>query len=99
MNKKGLYKQLNLTIHQPIRLQIMTYIHLAKQATFSELKKELQITDGNLGAHLTKLEEEKLIKIKKKFILHKPISQVSITENGEEELLKYLKIIETLIKQ
>jgi DNA-binding MarR family transcriptional regulator len=93
-----LHLQLNQVIHQPIRLQIMTFLHLAKNAKFSQLKKELGITDGNLGAHLAKLEEKKYIKIKKKIILNKPSSTISITEKGECELIGYLKVIKSFLK-
>lgn len=90
---------INTTIHQPIRLQIMIFLQLAKTAKFSELKKELNITDGNLGSHLQKLENEKLIKIKKKFISKKPSSVISITTSGESELVKYLDVLKSIIEQ
>lgn len=95
--EENLHKQINPTIHQPVRLQIMTFLHLAKQAKFSELKKEIGITDGNLGSHLQKLEDEKLIKIKKKFVAKKPTSVITISEKGETELMKYLDILKSLI--
>ncbi|MFC1655692.1 transcriptional regulator [Patescibacteria group bacterium] len=94
---ENLHKQINPTIHQPVRLQIMTFLHLAKHAKFSELKRELGITDGNLGSHLQKLEDEKLITIKKKFVAKKPTSQISITSKGESELLNYMEILKSLI--
>jgi len=95
--KESFHKSLNLIIHQPVRLQIMTFLHLSKQAKFSDLKNELKVTDGNLGSHLEKLEKEKYIKIKKKFVLKKPTSIISITEKGENELVKYLETIKKLI--
>ena len=90
---------LNTTIHQPIRLQIMIFLQLAKTAKFSELKKELNITDGNLGSHLQKLEDEKLIAIKKKFVAKKPSSIISITTSGESELVKYLDVLKSIIEK
>lgn len=96
--KKHFHKKLNQTIHQPVRLQIMTFLHLAKQAKFTELKGELGVSDGNLGSHLQKLEDEGLVKIKKKFVLKKPLSIISITSKGERELLEYLEVLKGLIK-
>lgn len=90
---------INTTIHQPIRLQIMIFLQIAKTAKFSELKKELNITDGNLGSHLQKLEDAQLIKIKKKFVEKKPASIISITSLGEEELVKYLDILKSIIEK
>lgn len=97
--KEGFHKLLNPVIHQPVRLQIMTFLQFSKKTKFSELKRELEITDGNLGSHLQKLEDEKLIKVKKKFVTKKPLSLISITEKGEEELVKYLDVLRLVIKK
>lgn len=42
-------------LHQPLRTQICAYLVGRGEATFSELKRVLQCTDGNLDAHLKKL--------------------------------------------
>ena len=42
-------------LHQPLRTQIAAYLVGRGEATFSELKRVLQCTDGNLDAHLKKL--------------------------------------------
>jgi len=76
----------------------MTFLHLAKTAKFTELKGELGVSDGNLGSHLQKLEDEGLISIKKKFIAKKPVSIIKITSKGERELLEYLDVLKGLIK-
>jgi predicted ArsR family transcriptional regulator len=44
-------------LHQPARTQLVAYLSGRGEATFSELKRVLGITDGNLGAHLAKLVE------------------------------------------
>ncbi len=52
--------QLNEVIHQPVRLRIMAILAAVpaeRQVAFSFLKGTLGLTDGNLGAHLHKLEE------------------------------------------
>lgn len=77
----------------------MIFLQIAKNAKFSELKKELNITDGNLGSHLQKLENDKLIKIKKKFVAKKPASVISITTLGESELVKYLDVLKSIIEK
>lgn len=97
--KQNLHSSLNPVIHQPIRLQIMTYLQFARKSNFSELKKELGITDGNLGAHLQKLDDHDLVKINKKIIDKKPLSTISITKNGETQLLNYLNILSSIIEK
>jgi len=44
-------------LHQPSRTQLVAFLSGRGEATFSELKRVLGVTDGNLGAHLAKLVE------------------------------------------
>jgi DNA-binding MarR family transcriptional regulator len=44
-------------LHQPARTQLVAYLSARGETTFSELKRVLGVTDGNLGAHLSKLVE------------------------------------------
>lgn len=48
-------------LHQPVRTQLVAFLAARGEASFSEIKKALEITDGNLGAHLNKLTEAGLI--------------------------------------
>ena len=67
---------LNEVIHQPARLQIMAIlaaISPERQATFSFLKETCGLTDGNLGAHLRRLEEAGYVTIVKTFVRKKPL--------------------------
>ena len=54
--------KLDNIIHQPFRLQIMSSLialDTAEEVEFTYLRKILNLTDGNLGAHLAKLENLK----------------------------------------
>ena len=78
---------LNEVIHQPVRLRIMAMLAALPpdlQVTFSSLKDELDLTDGNLGAHLNKLEESGYITITKTFVRKKPQTFIEITEAGKQ---------------
>ncbi len=44
-------------LHQPARTQLVAFLSSRGEASFSELKRVLGVTDGNLGAHLSKLVE------------------------------------------
>jgi len=60
--------QLDNIIHQTVRLQIMSSLvslDQNEQVNFTYLRKLLKLTDGNLGAHLSKLEQAGYIKIDK----------------------------------
>lgn len=44
-------------LHQPLRTRIAAFLSGRGESTFSELKRTLDATDGNLDAHLGKLIE------------------------------------------
>jgi DNA-binding MarR family transcriptional regulator len=76
---------LNELIHQPARLRIMAVlaaISTERQATFTFLKATCELTDGNLGAHLHRLEQAGYVTIVKTFVRQKPQTYVEITEAG-----------------
>jgi DNA-binding MarR family transcriptional regulator len=77
--------KLNELIHQPARLRIMAILAAIspdRQATFAFLKGACELTDGNLGAHLRRLEEAGYVTIVKTFVRGKPRTYVEITEAG-----------------
>ena len=69
-------------IHQSLRLKIMATLNaLAKneKLEFPKLKALLKATDGNLGAHLSTLENASYIAVEKDFADRKPRTRVSLT--------------------
>jgi len=92
--------QINEIIHQPSRLKIMAALAALdydEQADFSYLKKLLKLTDGNLGAHLLKLEQAGYIKIEKTFIDRKPRTFIRITGNGRDSLKEHIEALKKII--
>jgi DNA-binding PadR family transcriptional regulator len=59
--------------------------------------ERLILSDGNLGAHLLKLEEAGYIGVKKKFILRKPVTLYRMTEAGRKALGEYVRALKTLL--
>ena len=93
--------QFNETIHQPVRLQIMAaLVTLGKdeEVDFTYLRDMLEVTDGNLGAHLRKLEESGYITIKKEFVDRKPRSFISATQKGRKVFQDHVEALESIIK-
>jgi len=63
---------------------------------FIELRKLLDITDGNLGTHLSALEKAGYIEVEKSFVGKKPRTRLSLTRAGRrafEEHVQYLRDI------
>ena len=88
-------------IHQPVRLRIMAVLASLSQegqASFNYLKDLLDLTDGNLGAHLRKLEEAGYITIIKTFVNNKPHTYVMLTEMGRRAFAEHVAALEDILK-
>jgi DNA-binding MarR family transcriptional regulator len=92
--------ELDNVIHQPARLQIMASLvalGAGEQMEFVYLRELLKLTDGNLGAHLTKLEEAKYVRIEKTFIARKPKTFVAATDRGRDAFSEHVKALRDII--
>ena len=92
---------LNETIHQPIRLRIMASLVTLKagnEVDFTYLRNLLEVTDGNLGAHLRKLEEAGYIAVNKIFVERKPHTYVSATSEGRKIFREHVAALESILK-
>jgi DNA-binding MarR family transcriptional regulator len=93
--------ELNETIHQTVRLRTMAaLVTLApnEEAEFTYLRDLLEVTDGNLGAHLRKLEEAGYITINKAFVDRKPRTYLSATANGRKVFSEHVAALEAILK-
>ena len=91
--------QLDPIIHAPNRLAILSILISVESAKFTFLKESIGITDGNLTTHLAKLEANRLIAIKKKFVGKKPQTTCAITEKGRDAFKAYLEKLEQIISE
>jgi DNA-binding MarR family transcriptional regulator len=96
---KTIIESLNKAFESRIRLAIMSALMVNDSIDFNSLKEMLDITDGNLASHITVLENNNYIKVKKKFIGKKPLTTYSATEHGRKEFSAHLDALEKLIKQ
>ena len=93
--------ELNNVIHQPARLRIMSSLVTldpGEQIDFTYLRNLLKLTDGNLGAHLTKLESAGYIKIEKTFVARKPRTFISATGKGRDAFETHVAALEQILK-
>ena len=94
--------ELNSVIHQPIRLQIMslvTSLDGERHIEFTYLQKILQVTAGNLGAHLRKLEDEGFISIQKTFLSRKPHTYIETTPLGHQAFAEHVAALADILQQ
>jgi DNA-binding MarR family transcriptional regulator len=93
--------ELDNIIHQPVRLRVMSALVTLEhsgQMDFIYLRDLLKATDGNLGAHLTKLEETGYIKIEKTFVARKPRTFISATDKGRDAFADHVTTLRQIIK-
>lgn len=94
------FQALEKIFHEPNRLAIMSALCAATGGlTFSELKSECSLTDGNLNRHLKVLKESKVVRIEKKFVDDKPRTTVFISAKGLDRFNDYLEILADIMKQ
>jgi DNA-binding MarR family transcriptional regulator len=93
--------ELNEIIHQPVRLRIMAALvalETGNEVDFSYLRNLLDVTDGNLGAHLRKLEEAGYIAVSKTFVERKPRTYVTATAEGRKVFKDHVAALEAILK-
>ncbi len=89
---------LDETIHQKVRLGIMSMLLATNEADFKLLKETLALSDGNLSTHLALLEERGFIESRKEFVRKKPHTTYVPTEFGRNAFQIYLKALERIIQ-
>lgn len=93
--------ELNEVIHQPVRLRIMAALVSLEEGVevdFTYLRQLLKVTDGNLGAHLRKLEEAGFITIQKTFVERKPRTFITATRQGCRVFKEHVEALQALLK-
>jgi DNA-binding MarR family transcriptional regulator len=94
--------ELNEIIHQPVRLRIMAALvtlEASSEVDFTYLRDLLEVTDGNLGAHLRKLEEAGYIAVNKTFVERKPRSFIAATSLGRKVFQEHVEALEAILKR
>ncbi len=93
--------ELNGVIHQPVRLKIMASLvalDKGEQVDFTYLRRLLKLTDGNLGAHLARLEAAGYIKMEKTFVARKPRTYVRATGKGHDAFQGHIAALEQILR-
>jgi DNA-binding MarR family transcriptional regulator len=89
---------LDRLIHERLRLGIVSALAVNDSLSFSDLKKLMKTTDGNLSVHARKLEEAEYIACTKSFEGRMPKTEYRLTPTGRRALERYLDHMEALIR-
>lgn len=91
---------MNRLIHGRTRLSILVFLAAAETTGtgFNGLKEGLGLTAGNLSVQLKKLERAGYVSIVKRFKSNRPLTTVSITSKGRNDLEGYIGEMEKMIR-
>ena len=86
-------------VHQRVRLGILACLSGVARADFAHLKRELAVTDGNLGRHLDVLENARLIQVSREAHGGRSRMWIKITPSGRRALRRELNALKRIIDQ
>ena len=89
---------LDRVIHERLRLGIVSALAVNDSLTFTDLKRIMNTTDGNLSVHARRLEEAGYVAVKKSFEGRVPRTEYRLTAEGRRALERYLDHMEALIR-
>jgi DNA-binding MarR family transcriptional regulator len=96
---KHLVDELDPLLHERGRLAIVSVLAAVDRLTFTELRDQLGMTDGNLSVHLQKLEEKGYVTIDKQFVGRRPQTTLRLTRPGRQAFARYLDHLEALVQR
>jgi DNA-binding MarR family transcriptional regulator len=90
-------RDLDRLIHERVRLGIVSALAVTDSLTFTELRRLLGTSDGNLSVHARKLEDGGYVACTKSFEDRHPKTEYRLTDAGRRALEDYLAHMEALI--
>lgn len=91
------FNELDPLLQHKLRLGACVLLSKTESLSFSKLKETLGATDGNLGAQLTKLEDNGYLSVTKEFIKKKPVTWYSMTKSGRKAMNKHLDALQKIL--
>ena len=82
-----------------IRLGIIAQLLTSDWIAFSELQRSLDVTQGNLGAHLSKLVDGGYVDEEKTFVNRKPLTRYRLTPKGRGAFVAHVQQLQSLLKE
>lgn len=93
------FLQLDRVIHEKGRLAIMSLLAASPQLAFTEMRDTLQMTDGNLTAHIRTLHEAGYVSVTKAFQQGRQVTTYALTPAGRKAFAAYVDLLEQIVQQ
>ena len=92
------FLNLDRVIHEKGRLAIISLLAATEFLSFTEIRDILKMTNGNVSVHLKTLRQSEYVAITKRVKNRKPLTTVSMTEEGRLAFQKYLADLESIVQ-
>lgn len=92
-------ESLDAALEHRVRLAIAVLLARHGEISFARFKQQLDLTDGNLGAQLRKLEDVGYIALRRDFADRKPVTWYSLTDTGRAALDRHLRALQSVIAE
>jgi len=78
-------------LRQPVRLAIVRALLTRESLSFSEIKRQMGLTDGNLSTHARKLEDAGIVSCTKNFKRRLPRTDYRLTPQGRLAVERFIE--------
>lgn len=97
--QSGAIQDFDKVVHERARLKILVYLASSQESEvgFTEMRKDLGMTAGNLSVQLGTLEDAGYISIRKAFVGKKPYTGLSLAPEGALALERYLDNLQSML--
>ncbi len=91
-------RPLDPLVHARARLGILGELARTPGLSFADLRRRLELSDGNLGAHAHKLARAGYVVASRSFEGRTPRTEYRLTPTGKRALERYLAAMATVIR-
>jgi DNA-binding MarR family transcriptional regulator len=93
------FQKLDRLIHEKARMGIMSLLAATPELSFTEIRDQLRLTDGNLSIQIKTLQEAGYVAVTKSFHQKRPRTTCALTATGRRAFQAYLDTLEKIIEQ
>ena len=93
------FLNLDRVIHEKGRLALMSLLAASPTLSFTEMRDTLNMTDGNITAHMRTLHEAGYVAVTKAFNEGRPLTTYALTKEGRKAFAAYIDLLEQIVKQ
>lgn len=94
-----MYEELDPLLMSQLRLTVMSYLVVTREADFNRLKEETGATSGNLSVQISKLQEAGYITVEKTYRNNYPLTLCRITDAGIEAFDRFQRRLQVYFKR